>query len=41
MLVVAALYVGRGARSVPMARGENSGEGDLEAILSIEELQRI
>jgi hypothetical protein len=31
--VEAGLYVGRGARSCPMAKGENSGEENRERIL--------
>jgi hypothetical protein len=31
--VEAALYVGRGVRSIPIAKGENSGDEDLEVIV--------
>lgn len=33
VVVEAGLYVGRGARSCPMAKGENSGEENRERIL--------
>lgn len=34
-VVDAALYVGRGVRSSPIAKGENSGDGDRDAIVDL------